>query len=182
MKRFNDISMAVAKVLEVLHWLAAVSMAGLLVCSFTARDWLAGFLSLALSEGGPELATYSFQVVPASGGRLDMTAVALFAVGSVIILSLMAMVFRNAWLILKKSRSSTPFQKDNVRMLREIGIFAASAPLVGIGMAVVIRLAAGEGVETSVRFDTMALGLLVFALSNIFTYGMELQKDVDGLL
>lgn len=39
----------------------------------------------------------------------------LFGIETVIILSLMVMVFRNLDLIIQKSEDSTPFQADNVR-------------------------------------------------------------------
>ena len=73
-------------------------------------------------------------------------------IGAVIILSLMAMVFRNLYLIIKRSETGTPFQPDNIRMLREIGIFAIAIPIVGLIMSIVCRLVLGvDAVETRDR-------------------------------
>ena len=109
--------------------------------------------------------------------------VALFSGGAAVILSLMAMVFRNIYLIMKKSENATPFQKDNVRMVREIGIFLLSVPMVGLIMSIVARLVLGvDNVEASVGLDSFMVGLVVLCLSQFFAQGMELEADVDGLL
>lgn len=98
-------------------------------------------------------------------------------------MSLMAMVFRNLYLIIKKSEGSTPFQKDNIRMLREIGIFSMVIPAVGLIMSTIIRLAAGvDAVEVSMHMDGFMMGIIVLCLTQFFAHGAELEKDVDGLL
>lgn len=55
----------------------------------------------------------------------------------IIVCGLMAMVFRTIYLILKTtagktkfSNGTTPLQPDNIRMFREIGIFAIAIPIV----------------------------------------------------
>ncbi|MCI8497508.1 MAG: hypothetical protein HFE85_04585, partial [Clostridiales bacterium] len=99
------------------------------------------------------------------------------------IFSLMAMVFRNLYLIVKKSEDTTPFQKDNIRMLKEIGIFSIAVPIVGLIMSIIIRLVLGvDTVETSVRLDGFVMGIIVLCLTQFFAHGAELEKDVDGLL
>ena len=116
-------------------------------------------------------------------GSVDMKALFLFGIGAVIILSLMAMVFRNLNLIIKKSEGSTPFQADNIRMLKEIGIFSFSIPLVGLIMSIICRLILGvDAVETSINFYGFFMGIVVLCLTQFFIHGAELEKDVDGLL
>ena len=122
-------------------------------------------------------------VAPVENGSIDMKALFLFGIGAVIILSLMAMVFRNLNLIIKKSEGSTPFQADNIRMLKEIGIFSFSIPLVGLIMSIVCRLILGvDAVETSINFYGFFMGIVVLCLTQFFIHGAELEKDVDGLL
>ena len=112
-----------------------------------------------------------------------MTTFLLFGIGAVIILILMAMVFRNVHLIFKKSENGTPFQKDNIRMLKEIGIFSITVPVIGLVMSVIIRLVIGvDAVEININQSGLFMGIIVLCLTQYFIYGAELEKDVDGLL
>lgn len=184
MKALNQIILVASKVLEIVHWLATGLMAAVLICSVAARDWLSGILQKGIELGADTLSTYGFEMsVVDAENTIHMTAVTLFAIGAIMILSLMAMVFRNVFLILKTARENTPFQSDVVRMVREIGIFTISIPVIGLVMSGISRLVLGvEAVESSVRFDSFVIGILVLCLTQAFVYGIQLQKDVDGLL
>ena len=100
------------------------------------------------------------------------------------------MIFRNVYLIFKTaegetkfSQGKTPFQKDNIRMVREIGIFCIAIPVVELIVSVIARIVLPVGVvETSVEMTGVFMGLVVLCLSQFFAYGMELQEDVDGLV
>ena len=117
------------------------------------------------------------------GGELNLKAFIIFAVCGVILLSLMAMVFRNLHLIIKKSESSTPFQKDNVRMLNEIGYFSIAIPIVGLTFGIIARLILGvDAVEISNNLDGFIMGIIVLCLTSFFAHGVELENDVDGLV
>lgn len=184
-------ALVISKIVEIFHWIAAGTMGVLLVCSLTFRNQLSAFWNSKTGVFGTSLTTYGFEVTAANpDGTVNMTAVTLFSVGAIISLSLFAMIFRNAYLILKTAKGNTwfstgdtPFQGHIVRMLREIGIFLIAAALIGYVMSIVIRAAAGsEAVDISVRFDGIIIGLLVLCLSQFFAYGSELQKDVDGLV
>lgn len=68
-------------------------------------------------------------------------------------------------------------------MLREIGIFFLSIPVVGLLMSILIRLVAGvDQVETSVQYSGFIIAIILFSLVQFFAHGAELEKDVDGLL
>ena len=114
----------------------------------------------------------------------DMQKRAVFNVnGAVLILALMAMIFRNLNLIIKKSEGTTPFQPDNVRMFREIGIFSIAVPVVGLIMSIITRLVLGaEAAEVSNNFSGLVIGIVVLCITQFFAHGIELEKDVDGLL
>ena len=100
------------------------------------------------------------------------------------------MIFRNVYLILKTaqgktwfSKGDTPFQKDIVRMLREIGIFLLSSCAVDLFWSIGLRMILGvDQVELSVGLTRIILGMMVLCLSQFFDYGAHLQEDVDGLL
>lgn len=183
----NKISVYIAKISEIVHWLGAILAIVFLVCAFTANDTLCKVL---LSKN-TELSCYGFNIsVFDSSGNFSVIAFAMYSIAAAIILSLFAMIFRNAYLILKTAdgktwfaKGSTPFQKDIVRMLREIGIFLIAVPVIGLVISIIARAVIGvDSSEISVRFDGVIIGLLILCLSNFFAYGSELQEDVDGLL
>lgn len=190
MKVCNQLALSVSKVLEVLHWVGTAAAVALLACSLAVGDWLGTVLERMLGAGA-EVSVYGFglKLVGADGGVIP-GAVTLFAVAAILILPLMAMVFRNVWLSLRTmagktwfSKGQTPFQKDVVRMVREMGIFLISVPVVAVLASLIARLALGpDGLEASVRFGSLVTGILVLCLSQVFSYGQEIQADVDGLL
>ena len=187
MKKLNTVALVVCKILEVLHWLATASMALLLICSIVIRDKVASLLAQGIASQGTSLSTYGFELeVAGTNGTIHMPGLILFAVAAIVILSLMAMVFRNLYLILKHYKNSqwrAPFQPDIIRMLREIGIFSISVPIVGFVFGIIARLIVGvDQTEVYLNVDGFIMGLLVLCLTQVFTYGAELQKDVDGLV
>lgn len=183
MKIVNKISLVSLKILEISHWIGSISMIVLFVLSLSGFGGMQNIAQLSGLES-KSLITYGFEVsVINNYGVLDFKAAAMFAFGAIFILSLMAMIFRNTYLIMKKSENTTPFQKDNIRMVREVGIFSIAIPIIALIMSCVIRIIAGaDSIETSVRFDSLFIGIAAFALTNVFSYGMEIQNDVDGLL
>lgn len=185
MKDMNKLGAVITKILEVFHWVGAVLMAAATVCSAAAPNlvnYLVGFDAKECC--GANLEVYGFEVnAPVVDGNTDMLSFMLFGVGAVIILSVMAMVFRNLYLIFKKSENGTPFQKDNIRMMKEIGIFSIAVPVIGLIMSTIVRLAVGvETAETSVDMSGVFMGIIVLCLTQFFVHGADLEKDVDGLL
>ena len=185
MKGLNKLGKVITKILEVFHWVGAALMAAATICSVAAPNWVKHFVGFDAKECcGTNLEVYGFEVnAPVVNGNTDMTSFMLFGIGAVIILAIMAMVFRNLHLIFKKSENGTPFQKDNVRMMKEIGIFAIAVPVIGLIMSVIIRLVIGvEAVETSIDMSGLFMGIIVLCLTQFFVHGAELEEDVDGLL
>ena len=190
-KKLNLLALIVSKFLEILHWLAAALMLCLLALCLAAPNWLSGLLAQGAQLFGLELTTYGFTLTVAGAyGSVNLAAVALFTVGAISILSLMAMVFRNVYLIFRTAKGKTwfakgdtPFQKDIVRMVREIGIFYLAVPIVSLLMSVVAVLVLGaDAAEPSVNFEGVVTGILLLCLSQVFAYGAQLERDVDGLL
>ncbi len=175
MKNLNRLAMTAAKILEVLHWLGAAVSVAVSAMSIFAQNTLGSLFS-----GFAEINVYGCEIA----------ALRTFAIYALIILSLMAMVFRNVYLIFKTaegrtwfSKGTTPFQHDITRMVREIGIFYISVPVIGLIMSVIARMVIGyEAAEISMSLSGLISGILILCLSQVFSYGMELQKDIDGLL
>ena len=185
MKRINKLGSIITKILEVFHWVGTALMAAATVCSLAAPQWLGYFVGFDAKECcGADLPVYGFEVhAPVTNGNVDMATFFLFGIGAVIIMALMAMVFRNLCLIFKKSENTTPFQKDNIRMMKEIGIFSIAVPVIGFVMSIVIRLVLGsEAAEISVSQSGIIMGIIVLCLTQYFIHGAELENDVDGLL
>lgn len=191
MKSVNRAAIILTKILEVLHWFTAALMAVVLIASAASANWLEEILQKGSGTLGDTLTTYGFEMnVVYSDGKINMTAILLFSICAVIILSLMAMVFRNVNLILKTtlgktkfSKGQTPFQKDNTRMVREIGIFFISVPVISFVMSVIVRAVLGvDNAEISVDFQNLIIGIIVLCLSQSFAYGNELQDQADETL
>lgn len=186
MKRMNKLGMVITKILEVFHWVGAGIMAAASVCALVKKpEWLKFFVGFDGKDCcGANLEVYGFEVnAPMTKGNVDMTSFFLFGIGGILILCVMAMIFRNLSLIFKKSQNATPFQKDNVRMMREIGIFAIAIPVIGLIMSVIVRLVSGvETAEISIDMGGIIMGIIVLCLTQFFAYGANLEKDVEGLL
>lgn len=186
-ERLNKAATAVAKIMEVFYWVAV----GLLVASLIVYFFDGSLLKYLMDIGNGEFAVagYSINVLDNAGHFITALFVSALLIG-IIVCGLMAMIFRNIYLIFKTtagktsfSKGETPFQPDNVRMLREIGIFAIAIPVVEFIGDVVIKLIVDvEIVESSVSFTGIVLGIVLLCLSQFFAYGMQLQKDSDGLL
>ena len=178
------VSRVVSKIVEVFHWVGAFLLLIATICSLAAPNFVKYFVGLDAKPYGTELNVYGFEVLaPVVNGVTDMNTFFIFGIGGVIILCLMAMIFRNMYLITKNAEDSTPFQKDNIRMVREIGIFSIAIPVVGLIMSIICRLVFGKGnVETSVNLYGIFMGIIMLGLTQFFIHGKELEDDVEGLV
>jgi len=185
MKGISKIAKVVTKIVEICHIVAVVLMLAATVCSAVAPEWVKYFVGFDAKECcGADLSVYGFEINAAVvDGKVDMTAFLMFGIGATLILALMGMIFRNLYLIIKKSEGSTPFQAENVRRLREVGIFSIAVPVVGLVMSVITRLVLGaDAAEISNNLSGLVIGVVVLCITEFFIQGIELQKDVDGLL
>ena len=185
MKCVNKLGKIITKILEVFHWVGAALMFAATICSVVAPSWVKYFVGFDAKECcGANLEVYGFEVnARVVNGNTDMTFFMLFGIGGIIILAVMAMVFRNLHLIFKKSENATPFQKDNIRMMKEIGIFSIAVPVIGFIMSIIVRLVTGvETAEISIDMGGIFMGIIVLCLTQYFVHGAQLEKDVDGLL
>ncbi|MBQ8728606.1 MAG: DUF2975 domain-containing protein [Oscillospiraceae bacterium] len=185
MKKLNTLGKVITKILEVFHWVGVALMIAAVICSIAAPNWIGYFVGFDAKECcGANLEIYGFEInAPVSDGKVDLSSFLIFGIGAIVILAVMAMVFRNLHLIFKKSENSTPFQKDNVRMMREIGIFTIAIPVIGFIMSVIARLVMGSDVaEISIDMGGIFMGIVVLCFTQFFAHGVELENDVDGLV
>ena len=185
MKKLNTLGKVITKILEVFQWVGAALMLAATICSVAAPDFVGYFVGFDAKECcGANLEIYGFEVnAPVVDGKVDTASFVIFGIGAIIILSAVAMIFRNLNQIFKKSENATPFQKDNVRLVKEIGIFTIAIPVIGLIMSIVARLVTGpEASEISVDISGILMGIIVLCLTQFFAHGIELENDVDGLL
>lgn len=175
----------VTKILEIFHWIGAAILAVAAVCSLVLPSFVKYCVGITPIEGyGAPIEVYGFEMVlPVENGSVNMTVLFLFGIGGVLLLGLMAMIFRNLNLIMKNAEADTPFQKDNIRMMREIGIFSIASPVVGLVMSIITRLVVGvDIIEMSINLEGFCMGIIVLCLTQFFIHGAKLEEDVEGLL
>lgn len=190
MKKLNRAIIILSKIIEVGCFIACGMLAAMIVFSTMGKINALSYLS-DVNESVTSLEAYGFSLsVRDSTGAAIPGAYVLFFVNMFLCSGLMAMVFRNIYLIFKTtegktnfSKGETPFQPDNVRMVREIGIFCMAIPVVELIISVIARIILTvDMVESSVGFEQFLIGMVVLALSQFFVYGMQLQEEVDGLV
>ncbi len=190
MKKLNRVIIVLSRIVEVFMWVGAGLSVIITGLSAAGKFDLLKYFTDA-GSGSPYLISGSFCLLGRNAlGEPIRGAYVIFFLSLVITLALMAMCARNVHLIFKTSegltsfsKGKTPFQPDNIRMVREIGIFLIAIPVVQLIMSVIARIALGpDMVESSVGMQSIFVGLVVLALSRYFAYGMQLENDVDGLL
>ena len=171
----------VSKILEVCFIIGAVGMTILGIMSFFLKpedaidDRFIQFGSVAISTYGCTLE----DAVRVQG----VTYILSFG-----FFALMAMIFRNVYLIVNTaegntwfSQGATPFQPDNVRMVREIGIFLILIYVVGLVIETAAYITC-QDIEGSTTMMPLVFGIIVICLSKMFEYGLKLQETEDGLI
>jgi len=184
MKNINLIAKIITKVLEITYYVATALMACVAFCAAFLPEGLKYFMDVGglLTDG--EASSFGFSVeVLNKAGKIDYTALCLFAVGSVLIFIVMALIFRNLNFIIKRSENESPFKEENIKKLKLIGVLSIVIPLIGLIMSAIIRIAAGaDFVEISVDQSGVIMGIIILCITQYFAHGVELEKDVDGLL
>ncbi len=189
MKNLNKATKIIAKCCEILFFASSLAMVAAVIASFVSVEKFGNFLLEQVGDG--QIATNGFEISIANeNGILIPQAVRIFCFAGLFTMLCMTMIFRNIYLIIKTtegktwfSKGATPFQKDNVRMIREIGIFSIMIPVIGLIMSAIAKLAIGvDNVETSVQVTGVAMGIAMICLSQAFAYGKELESEVEGLV
>lgn len=189
MKKFNKATTIISGIGEVVYWIGTVFVFVMAIISaFGKLDWLSKLSDIA-PDATIDLTSTGFSLESIDGSPMTKGAYIIFFITMLFAFSTLAMVFRNVKLILKTangdtwfSKGKTPFQPDNIRMVREIGIFFIFIPVVEFIMSIISHLVLPQSIECSVDYAFVVVGFIVICLSQYFAYGMELQNDVDGLL
>ena len=190
MKKLNRAVIIISKIVEVFMWVGCGLSVIIAILAAVNKPGLIRYFTDA-TPGTDLLFSGDFALRALNAeGQPVLAAFVIFFITIALTLALMGMCARNVHLIFKTSegrtrfsKGATPFQPDNIRMVREIGIFMIAIPVVQFIMSIVARIALGpDMVESSIGMQKIFVGLVVLALSQYFAYGMQLQSDVDGLL
>lgn len=181
----------IAAIAEVCYWIGSGMTAAIVISLAVGYTGLVSKLTSVIPEKGKDLVAFGFSIstVDADGNTV-WGSYLVFFITLLLMLVMMAMICRDVYLIFrtaegktKFSKGKTPFQPDNIRMVREIGIFLIVIPVVGLIMSIIGRgVLKAYQIESSMDMHFIVVGLVVIALSGFFAYGMELQNDVDGLV
>ena len=183
------LTLSLAKIAEVAHWcLACIMLISALVAIIQPAQFT-GWVGKTILHGETVLSCYGFEAaVVDTEGALQFGQLLYFAIGSAITLALMAMIFRNVYLILKTAdgktwfaRNNTPFQENIVRMFREIGIFFIGVSIMSLISEIVVNFTGGE-LMNGFNYLSCFVGLVFLCVSQFFGYGVRLEKDLDGLV
>lgn len=177
----QKVTLIIAKTAEILHWWLVGAMLIITICSLIWATPVTEWLKTAAINDSM-VSCYGFTLPILSASML-----AIFAFCSAIVLSLMAMIFRNVYLILKTAegktwfaRGNTPFQQDIVRMFREIGIFFIGVSVMSLASVAFVSFLGGK--PDGFNYLSCFTGLVFLCVSQFFNYGANLEKDLDGLV
>ena len=189
MKKLNKATTIISKIGEIIYWIAAVfTFVMIFISAFGKLEWLSK-LSDFVPSNITELKSTGFTLEALNGSTFTKGAYIVFFITMFLVFGISAMIFRNVNLVLKTAngktwfaKSESPFQPDNIRMVREIGIFFIFIPIIEIIMSVISKFVLPNTIDCSVDFSFIFVGIIAICLSEYFAYGMKLQNDVDGLL
>ncbi|MBQ0065228.1 MAG: hypothetical protein KBT48_05645 [Firmicutes bacterium] len=185
MKVLNKLTSALAKLFEVCVFLAGIILLVVLGLLFFFKADVTAFILEGLKNGTVTISGISeeglIQLINGNG-------IYVFGAFAFIACFLYGMIFRNVNLIMrtavgktKFSVGNTPFQEDVVRMVREIGIFSISIPILQVILSVIATMNFGV-TEITPSLNGIFFGFVILCLSQYFAYGASLQEEVDGLI
>lgn len=187
MKNISKTTAIVAKIVEVWHWVGVAAMALVLILSFAVRDAVIDAFNTVFTHNqsaGTSFSMYDFDLVVISeNANINLSGLRIGFVCGIILLAIWAMVFRNFYLIAKNTMKPecSFFCKDNLRMIKEIGIFAIASPVVSLIFSILARVILGHA-EIAVSLNGFIIGLVVLFLTQFFAKGAELETEVEGLI
>lgn len=114
----------------------------------------------------------------------DMRMVGVFGcLYGFIVTTLGSLIFGNIYKVFKNIENDmTPFTKENVKLIKNIGIYSIAAPFVETVIGIVMALVAKNNYfKTTIDVTAIFMGFVVLCLSQFFAHGVELEEEVEGL-
>ena len=138
-----------------------------------------------------EVCHYVFPRMPDSPGAAAILML-VFCVASVAAMALSARAWHDLRLVFdtsagktKASVGPTPFQEENVRLLRSAGRCILISQVANIAFSGMLFAFGDQTRSVTSLYSSIGLltfGLCIFCLAQFFAYGIQLQLDSDGLV
>lgn len=171
-----------------MHWCLAGAMLVGGIIAVIYPEVALNFAKVAIANK-TILSCYGFEIAITNASGIFQTDMVInFVFGSAIVLALMAMIFRNVYLILRTAKGKTwfakgdtPFQNNIVRMFREIGFFFIAISAMSL-ISILINGCKRSEINISFNYLSCFIGLVFLCISQFFNYGANLEKDLNGLV
>ena len=189
-KKFSSFIIVISFIIEIISFIKAGYYIVSAICAGMGNT---KFTTAFLSNSGKGKVNFyngfTFMIKYATG-QSDIKITILFFITGAIMMLAFGMIIRNVNLIFrtaagktKFSEGATPFQPSIIRMIKEIGLFILIIPIVELLLVLICSfIISAKMVWLGISFDGIILGFIILALSYSYSYGMEIQNDVDGLV
>lgn len=182
--RLKNVTAVLAKVIEVVSWFGAAMLIIMSVVLTVNRNLVEEIYTSQVME------SKSITINSASAATSNMIVEGVFKGDAAFIFSpyavvlvLTALIFMNVYNVFKKTNTASPFSVENVKRIRNIGYLAIAIPACKVVMALILMALMKFGeCDLSISLSEVVFGLVALCLSQYFAYGVQLEKDVDGLL
>ncbi len=164
----------ITRTLEVFAIIGTILCLGMTVMAFVNPQWL--LENGTMTVNGIEISKPLERIANPS-----IPMAIIFLTGAVATV-LAALMLHRMHGIIVETMAGRPFQPCTVKWMKQIGYCAVVMPLVGALMSTVAMLINVDGIYATLDLSGLLMGVLVLCLTHVFAYGLELQKDVDGLL
>lgn len=196
MTRTNKCIMTLSKGLEIFHWIGvavfAVSFLAVIQAVTTSKSAeFSAILSKSELLRGTLLPTYtlSFSVLNPNGS-ISLNATAAFLLTSIFNFVITALIFRYIGQIFRVMRKGTsafggsaPFHPAVSSKIRRIAVCFFLFSLTGFLISIAVILLLGKNyTDLYIGLGNIFSGIIALSLSQVFSYGTQLQADTEGLV
>lgn len=183
MKKLEKFVVGAVKLVEVIEWVCAICAVVLLVLSLFINQAMIESIFTAESSHALDLGFFKVAFDNAEVHAWGISRLHFIIVG--ISAALYALIFRS---IHKMFRSvfkdgNTPFSDENVKHIKNIGMYIICMPIIGLVLSIIGQIIFRD-INSSITIEagSILMGLIIICLSRVFSYGVSLQKDSDGLI
>jgi len=174
--KLRNFTAVLSKVIEIIAWVCTGICALALVGFFFSKEQL---VEIMQNEG-------TLQIIPGTAQIGSITEnyvpiITLIMISAIIVLILVAIMFRNINLIFKNSDKESPFSEKNVTLIKQIGYIAIATPIIEMIFSGMLG-ALSNYYDFDLDLVQIIFGLIILCLSQFFAYGASLEKDVNGLV
>lgn len=178
----RNLTAVLSRIIEIIAWACTGLLVVVSVVLTIAKDKFTSAYESGVMEGGK----YTVNGVDSTEQFMESVGKGTAAwelLPYAVLLIFTALIFRNIYLVFRKSNTASPFSAENIKRIKNIGYLAIALPIAKMVMQVLFTLLKGStDVMLSVSLSEFVFGLVALVLAQYFAYGAQLEQDVDGLL